>query len=106
MSLTTTSRSRSSAAQLYPTYQRGLSGPAVPAGDPLNDYTQAIPEIALSIKYLVISHKGREGETTNQISTLAACTNKLKLEAFGELVETIISIYKRIVEIPRSLRSV
>lgn len=39
------------------------------------------------------------GETTNQVSTLAARTNKSKLETFGELTDTTISLYKGIVKI-------
>ena len=41
----------------------------------------------------------RVGETTNQISTLAARTKKSKLETFGELTETTIDINKRVVKI-------
>lgn len=39
------------------------------------------------------------GETTNQVSTQATRTNKSKLETFGELTETTIGLYKRIVKI-------
>ena len=41
----------------------------------------------------------RVGETTNQISTLAARNKKSKLETFSELTETTIGLYKRIVKI-------
>lgn len=39
------------------------------------------------------------GETTNQISTLAARTDKSKLETFDELTETTIGVYRSIVRI-------
>ena len=39
------------------------------------------------------------GETTNQVSTLAARTKKSKLETFGELAETTVNLYKRVVKI-------
>lgn len=41
----------------------------------------------------------RVGETTNQISVLAARTKKLKLETFTDLTDTTIGLYKRIVKI-------
>ena len=41
----------------------------------------------------------RVGETTNQISILAARTKKSKGEVLGELTETTIGIHKRIVKI-------
>lgn len=40
-----------------------------------------------------------EGEKTNQISTLAACTNKSKLDTFTELTETTIRVYNSIIKI-------
>ena len=66
--------------------------------------------------YLVLSHVGTlftmvfsdvlsfykeelVGETTNQVSTLAASANKSKLETFGELTASTIGLYKEIVKI-------
>ncbi|KAG8214413.1 isoprenoid synthase domain-containing protein, partial [Butyriboletus roseoflavus] len=117
----------SSAAQQYPTYQRILSGASeayaylvFPREIPLNDYIQAIPEMTLFINnvkcVLVLSHvdplltaefsdvlsfykEEQVGETTNQISTLAARIKKSKLETYGELTETTIGLYKTIVKI-------
>ena len=87
---------------------------------PLNDYIQAIPELSLFIHsakcvpcpvscrhfiydlssdVLSFYKEERVGEATNQISMLAARTKKSKLEAFGELTETTISLYERIIEI-------
>ncbi|KAH0831846.1 isoprenoid synthase domain-containing protein [Lanmaoa asiatica] len=100
----------SSAAHQYPTYQRTMSGVAeayafmvFPREVPLNDYIQAIPEMTQFIHntndVLSFYKEERVGETTNQISTLAARTKKSKLEAFGELTETTIGLFKRIVKI-------
>lgn len=41
----------------------------------------------------------RVGETTNQISTLAARAKKSKLETFSELTDMTIDFYRRIVNI-------
>lgn len=41
----------------------------------------------------------RVGETTNQVSTLAARTDRSKLDIFEELTETTVGLYKRIVKI-------
>ncbi|KAG8214421.1 isoprenoid synthase domain-containing protein, partial [Butyriboletus roseoflavus] len=123
----TSSMKISSAAQQYPTYQRFMSGfgetyplMVFPREIPLNDYIQAIPELSLFIHsakcvpcpvsrrlfihdlssdVLSFYKEERVGEMTNQISMLAARTQKSKLEAFGELTETTIDLYKRIVDI-------
>ncbi|KAG8214403.1 isoprenoid synthase domain-containing protein [Butyriboletus roseoflavus] len=106
----TSSMKISSAAHQYPIYQRILSGVSeayaftvFPREVPLNDYIQAIPEMTLFINnvndILSFYKEERVGETTNQISTLAARTKKSKLETYGELTETTIGLYKRIVKI-------
>lgn len=41
----------------------------------------------------------RIGETTNQVSTLAARTKRSKLDTYSELTETTIGLYKQIVKI-------
>ncbi|KAN0074715.1 Isoprenoid synthase domain containing protein [Tylopilus felleus] len=100
----------SSAAQRYPVYQRTLSGVAeaysfmvFPWEVPLNDYIQAIPDMTLFIHNVndVLSFYKEElvGETTNQVSTLAAHANKSRLETFGELTEATIGLYKEVVKI-------
>ncbi|KAG9315972.1 isoprenoid synthase domain-containing protein [Chiua virens] len=100
----------SSAAQQYPTYQRIMSGVAEAYSFmvfskeiPLNDYIQSIPEMTLFIQnvndVLSFYKEERAGETTNQVSTLAARTRKSKLETYGDLTETTIGLYKRIVAI-------
>ncbi|KAF8551268.1 terpenoid synthase [Imleria badia] len=100
----------SSAAQEYPTYQRNLSGfaeacgfIAFPREIPLNEYIQAIPELRVFINNVndIMSFYKEElaGETTNQISTLAARTDKSKLETFGELTEATIGVYQSIAKI-------
>jgi len=100
----------SSAAQRYPVYQRTLSGVAeaysfmvFPVEIPLNDYIQAIPDMTLFIHNVndVLSFYKEElvGETTNQVSTLAARAHKSKLDAYSELTEATIGLYKEIVKI-------
>ncbi|KAH0831860.1 isoprenoid synthase domain-containing protein [Lanmaoa asiatica] len=100
----------SSAAHQYPTYQRTMSGVAeayafmvFPREVPLIDYIQAIPEMTQFINNVndVLSFYKEEqvGETTNQISMLAARTKKSKLETYDEMTEATIGIYKRIVKI-------
>ncbi|KAF8132098.1 isoprenoid synthase domain-containing protein [Boletus edulis] len=108
--LETASMQISSAARQYPTYQRSLSGGAeafvfmaFPPEVPLTMYIQALPEALQFINELndVLSFYKEElaGENRNQISIMAARNKESKLEILRRVVDSILDLYKTIMEV-------
>ncbi|KAI9566389.1 hypothetical protein HD554DRAFT_2117762 [Boletus coccyginus] len=94
----------SSAVQQYATYQRMMAAApeafvfvAFPCEIPVKDYIQALPEMMLF--FLIIQMEELAGETTNQISIVAARNKTSKLDALNVLAETTADIFASTVEI-------